>query len=53
MKKRIRLQIRGIVQGVGFRPYVYKLAKKFSLAGHIFNDTKGVVVELEGESSKI
>ncbi|MFA6282173.1 MAG: carbamoyltransferase HypF, partial [Candidatus Omnitrophota bacterium] len=41
------------VQGVGFRPYVYKLAKKFSLAGHIFNDTKGVVVELEGESSKI
>lgn len=41
------------MQGVGFRPYVYKLAKKFRLSGHVFNDTKGVVIELEGESLKI
>ncbi len=52
-KKRVRLQIRGIVQGVGFRPFVYKLAKKFGLKGYCFNDTKGVMIEVEGEISKI
>ncbi|MFA5270953.1 MAG: carbamoyltransferase HypF [Candidatus Omnitrophota bacterium] len=53
MKKRVKLHIEGVVQGVGFRPYVYKLSKRFGLGGHVFNDTKGVTVELEGEPSKI
>jgi len=47
--KRIQLQITGIVQGVGFRPFIYQLAQKLSLGGSIYNNGNGVVVEIEGE----
>ena len=46
----IRLRLKGIVQGVGFRPFVYRLAKKLNLKGHIYNDTDGVVIELTNNS---
>jgi hydrogenase maturation protein HypF len=36
------------VQGVGFRPYVYKLATELGLTGYVFNDPGGVVIEVEG-----
>jgi len=45
--------ISGIVQGVGFRPFVYKLACGNSLAGFVKNDTHGVELELEGEAENI
>ena len=40
--------MRGVVQGVGFRPFVYRLASEEQLAGSIGNDTDGVVIEVEG-----
>jgi len=40
--------IKGKVQGVGFRPFVYKLATKFNLKGFVQNDNIGVVIEVEG-----
>jgi len=46
--KRIRLQISGLVQGVGFRPYIYGLAKKYNLSGWVRNGPDGVVIEIEG-----
>ena len=43
----------GIVQGVGFRPFVYRLATEEGLAGSIGNDTDGVSIEVEGPPQKI
>ncbi|MEA2057121.1 MAG: carbamoyltransferase HypF [Actinomycetota bacterium] len=45
---RRRLTVTGIVQGVGFRPFVYSLATDLSLSGFVGNDTDGVFVEVEG-----
>ena len=45
---RIRVDIRGTVQGVGFRPYVYLLAREHGLAGYVKNGPNGVLVEVEG-----
>lgn len=44
-----RYQIRGIVQGVGFRPFVFRTAEDHSLAGWVRNDSDGVVLEVQGE----
>jgi hydrogenase maturation protein HypF len=43
----------GVVQGVGFRPFVYRLAQEEGLAGLIGNDTDGVTIEIEGPSEGI
>ena len=45
---RYALTIKGIVQGVGFRPYVFKLAKSLSLCGYVRNTSEGVYAEIEG-----
>lgn len=45
---RRRLDLRGQVQGVGFRPFVYRLATEFGLAGTVANDVNGAAVEIEG-----
>jgi hydrogenase maturation protein HypF len=45
---RVRLRVRGTVQGVGFRPFVYGLADRLSLAGFVLNDSDGVLIEVEG-----
>jgi hydrogenase maturation protein HypF len=47
-RKRVAAKVRGVVQGVGFRPFVYRLAHEHSLAGFIGNDTNGVSIEVEG-----
>nr|WP_164938118.1 carbamoyltransferase HypF [Bradyrhizobium guangxiense] len=47
--RRLRLHVRGAVQGVGFRPYVYGLATRYRLDGFVANDPHGVVIEVEGE----
>jgi hydrogenase maturation protein HypF len=49
MSERRHITVEGIVQGVGFRPFVYGLAVKNGLAGFVLNDTAGVTIELEGE----
>jgi hydrogenase maturation protein HypF len=46
--ERKRLRITGRVQGVGFRPAVYKIACRLGLGGFVYNDAGGVVVELQG-----
>ena len=53
MQQRVRLQVSGIVQGVGFRPFVYKLAHKLSLSGFIYNSGHGVEIELQGSATTI
>ena len=45
-----RIHISGIVQGVGFRPYVYNLAARHNLTGYCLNDSEGVVIEVQGDS---
>ena len=45
---RLRLRVAGLVQGVGFRPYVHRLATELELTGHVGNDTQGVFIEIEG-----
>ena len=47
--ERLFLKIRGIVQGVGFRPFVHKLVRRCGLSGYIKNTSSGVELELEGE----
>src|ERR1700744_6151591 len=50
---RKHIQVRGIVQGVGFRPFVYKLAKSLGLCGYVFNSSAGVTIEIEGPESQV
>ncbi|MDX3517733.1 carbamoyltransferase HypF [Streptomyces scabiei] len=50
---RRRVVVRGVVQGVGFRPYLYGLATELALAGHVTNTAEGVVVEVEGAASAV
>ena len=45
----IRIEIKGIVQGVGFRPFIYNLARRYHLFGYVLNDTDGVEIEVEGK----
>jgi hydrogenase maturation protein HypF len=45
---RMRIRVEGVVQGVGFRPFVYGLAGEYGLAGFVGNDSRGVFVEAEG-----
>ena len=47
-RRRTWVRVHGTVQGVGFRPYVYRLAGELGLGGFVFNDAHGVVAEVEG-----
>ncbi len=51
--QRLRVQIRGAVQGVGFRPFVYRLASDLDLRGWVINASSGVVVEVEGGAAAL
>lgn len=51
--KRAGIRVAGIVQGVGFRPFVYRLAQQYKLNGFVLNDEKGVWIEVEGEEAVI
>jgi hydrogenase maturation protein HypF len=51
--QREALGVRGVVQGVGFRPFVYRLALEEGLAGFIGNDTDGVTIEIEGPRASL
>jgi hydrogenase maturation protein HypF len=51
--QRRHLQVTGVVQGVGFRPFVYGLAQRHGLAGFVRNDARGVVIEVEGKPGKL
>jgi hydrogenase maturation protein HypF len=49
VKSRVHIAVRGAVQGVGFRPFIYKLASSLSLPGWVRNEPGGVVIDAEGE----
>src|SRR3972149_2481575 len=53
MNSRIKISVRGVVQGVGFRPFVYSLAKSLNLKGFVMNSSKGVTIEIEGNDSSL
>ncbi|MDW7650651.1 MAG: carbamoyltransferase HypF [Bacillota bacterium] len=50
---RRRVSVTGVVQGVGFRPYIYREAKKRSLSGWVLNNREGVVMEIEGPAAAV
>jgi len=50
---RKQIRVRGIVQGVGFRPFVYNLAERLGLAGYVLNSSAGVLIEVEGDGAQI
>jgi hydrogenase maturation protein HypF len=52
-KKRLKIEVQGIVQGVGFRPFIYQQAKKYSLYGYVLNHGAGVRIEIQGSAEKI
>ena len=51
--RRVHVRVEGTVQGVGFRPFVYRLAAEEGLAGSVGNDARGVVLEAEGERAAV
>jgi hydrogenase maturation protein HypF len=50
---RLRLELRGAVQGVGFRPFVFRLAEELDLPGWVLNDARGVFIEVEGARPRL
>jgi hydrogenase maturation protein HypF len=53
MSVRIQILVRGTVQGVGFRPFVFKLAQRRALRGRVLNNASGVLIDVEGERRAI
>jgi hydrogenase maturation protein HypF len=51
--QRMHIVIRGAVQGVGFRPFVYRLASEMKLPGWVLNSAQGVFIEVEGEAASL
>ena len=49
----VHINVRGVVQGVGFRPFVYQLATKYDLKGWVCNTSEAVKIEVEGEAEAI
>ncbi|MEA2427642.1 MAG: hydrogenase maturation protein HypF, partial [Thermoleophilaceae bacterium] len=53
MTSAVRVRVEGTVQGVGFRPYVFRLAHELALGGYVLNDERGVLVEVEGDERAV
>ena len=51
--QRLQLSARGAVQGVGFRPFVYRMARELGLVGWVGNTPRGVSMELEGRREQL
>lgn len=52
-RRRVRARVEGTVQGVGFRPYVHRLASELGLAGFVLNDARGVLLEVEADGAAV
>jgi hydrogenase maturation protein HypF len=52
-RRRVRVCVQGVVQGVGFRPFVYTTAAALGLSGCVRNDSAGAIIEVEGDPSDI
>ena len=53
VRRRVRIRLRGIVQGVGFRPFVHNLARELKLGGYVLNSSAGLVAEVEGDPAAV
>jgi hydrogenase maturation protein HypF len=53
MTERKQITVRGVVQGVGFRPFIYRLATEHKLTGFVLNSARGVIIEAQGETSSL
>jgi hydrogenase maturation protein HypF len=53
VRERLELTVSGVVQGIGFRPFVYRIATRHGLAGHVQNTGVGVTICVEGERERI
>jgi hydrogenase maturation protein HypF len=53
VRSRVRARVEGTVQGVGFRPFVFRLAGELRLAGWVLNDERGVLLEVEGDGAAV
>ena len=51
--QRLKVVVRGAVQGVGFRPFIYRLANELGLKGWVLNSSSGVFIEVEGPTEKL
>ncbi len=49
---RLRIRVEGVVQGVGFRPFIHLLAERHNLKGWVLNSPRGVLIEVEGEATE-
>ena len=52
-RQRLKIVVRGAVQGVGFRPFVYRLATELDLRGWVINSAQGVFIEVEGPPDEL
>ena len=52
-RRRVHIRLRGIVQGVGFRPFVHNLATELNLGGYVLNSSAGLAAEVEGEPDAV
>lgn len=52
-RQRLHIALQGIIQGVGFRPFIYRLAQELTLGGWVQNSAQGVVIEVEGSRSRL
>jgi hydrogenase maturation protein HypF len=53
MRTRLPIRVEGMVQGVGFRPFVYALVTRLSVEGWVSNDSQGMLIEAEGEREQV
>ena len=53
MNQRVHIAVRGAVQGVGFRPFIYRLASDMGLSGWVLNSPQGVFIEAEGTKNRL
>ena len=52
-RRRVHVRVEGVVQGVGFRPFVHRLAEELGVAGIVRNDARGVAIEAEGPADAV
>jgi hydrogenase maturation protein HypF len=52
-RRRLEIRVRGVVQGVGFRPFVYTTAAALALTGSVRNDSAGAIIEIEGQAADL
>ncbi len=53
MSRRVQLRLQGVVQGVGFRPFVFRVAQRCAVRGQVLNNNGGVQIDVEGEPQAI